>query len=58
MENTNPFEFFKEELESDEMAVKVNTIHKISIIATLMTPDAIKNTMLPFLDGVSKKEDD
>lgn len=40
------------------MAVKVNTIHKIQIICTLMTPDAIKNTMLQFLDTLCKKEDD
>jgi serine/threonine-protein phosphatase 2A regulatory subunit A len=58
MENTNPFEFFKEEMDSDEMAVKVNTIHKISIVATLMTPDAIRNTLLPYLDTLVKREDD
>lgn len=55
MENTNPFEFFKEEMDSDEMSVKVNTVHKVCIIATLMTPDAIRNTLLPYLDNLTKK---
>lgn len=40
------------------MSVKVNTVHKIPIVATLMTSDAIKNTLLPFLDTLAKKEDD
>jgi hypothetical protein len=30
----------------------------VPIVATLMTPDAIKNTLLPFLDTLAKKEDD
>jgi serine/threonine-protein phosphatase 2A regulatory subunit A len=58
MENNNPFEFFKEELDSDDLSVRVNTIHKIPIIATLMSTDAIKNTLLPYLDALVKKEDD
>jgi serine/threonine-protein phosphatase 2A regulatory subunit A len=28
------------------------------IVATLMSPDAIKNTLLPYLDNLTKKEDD
>ena len=58
MENVNPFELFKEELDSDDLASRVNTIHKVSIVATLMPPDSVKTTLLPYLDGISKKEDD
>jgi hypothetical protein len=36
----------------------VNTIHKVSIVATLMPVEAIRSTLLPFLDGLCKKEDD
>lgn len=54
MENTNAFEFFKEEMDVDDIAVRVNTVHKLPIIATLMTPDAIKNQLIPFLDGTSR----
>lgn len=58
MENINPFELFKEELDSDDPASRINTVHKVSIVATLMNPDNIKSTLLPFLDQLSKKEDD
>jgi serine/threonine-protein phosphatase 2A regulatory subunit A len=36
----------------------VNTIHKVAIVATLMPVEAIKATLLPFLDTLCKKEDD
>ena len=51
--NINPLELFKEEMESDDIAYKVNNIHKIPIIISLMTPDAIKNTLLPYLEGTA-----
>ena len=50
MENVNPIELFKEELETDEIGSRVNTIHKLPIVATLMNTDAIKNNLIPFLD--------
>lgn len=50
MENLNALDVLKEELETDEVAPKVNAIHKIRIVATLMGPDGIRNTLLPFLD--------
>ena len=58
MDNINPFDLFKEELDSDDLATRVNTIHRLPIVATLMSLDAIKNTLLPFLDTLTKKEDD
>lgn len=58
MDNINAFDLFKEELDSDDLAQRVNTIHRLPIVATLMSPDAIKNTLLPFLDSLAKKEDD
>ena len=66
MENLNPFEIFKEEMETDESSVRINAVHKLPIVATLMTTDAIKNQLIPYLDstpfltpsGLTKKEDD
>lgn len=49
---------FKEELDTDDLASRVNTIHKVSIVATLMPVEAIKSTLLPYLDALCKKEDD
>ena len=54
----NPFELFKEELDTDDPASRINTIHKIPIVATLMPVETIKTTLLPYLDSLCKKEDD
>lgn len=51
MDNMNPLELFKEEMENDDIAYKVNNIHKIPIVISLMSNDAIKNTLLPYLEG-------
>lgn len=49
--NLNPFELFKEEMDTDDIAYRVNNIHKIPIIIALLAPDAIKNTLLPYLES-------
>ena len=33
----------KEEMESDELHYRVNAIHRLKIIGTVMGPDGIKN---------------
>lgn len=38
MENMNPLDILKEELEADDISTRVNAIHKVSIVVTLMTP--------------------
>lgn len=49
----NPLELFKEEMENDDIAYKVNNIHKVPIILSLMSTDAIKNILLPYLESNS-----
>ena len=51
MENANALEIFKEEMENDDVSVRVNTVHKLPIVATLMTHDGIKNQLIPFVDS-------
>lgn len=51
MDNLNPMDLLKEELESDEVGARVNAIHKLRVVGTLLGPDGIKNVLLPFLDG-------
>ncbi len=48
----------KEELDTEDLATRINAIHKVPIVATLMPTEAIKTTLLPYLDTLSKKEDD
>lgn len=50
-EQVNAFVLLKEEMENDEISIRVNAIHRLKIVATLLTPDDIKNHLLPFLDG-------
>lgn len=52
-------------METDETSTRINAVHKLPIVATLMTTDGIKNHLIPYLDStifrildLSKKEDD
>lgn len=58
MDNINPLELLKEELDTDDLATRINAIHKVPIVSTLMPTEAIKSTLIPFLDTQAKKEDD
>lgn len=53
MTDLNPLDLLKEELESDDVGSRVNAIHKLRIVATLLGPDGCKNTLLPFLDCIN-----
>ena len=58
MENLNPMDVLKEDLDTDEVAAKVNAIHKLRIVASILGVDGIRNILLPFLDQLIKKEED
>lgn len=40
--DANALEVLKEEMTSDELYLRVNAIHRLSIVATLLGPDGIK----------------
>ena len=50
MESLNPIDVLKEELDTDDVASKVNAIHKLKIVATILGPEGIRNALLPYLD--------
>ena len=54
----SPIELLKEEMESDEIYLRVNAIHRTKVIASLIGFDGIKNTLLPYFAELMKKEDD
>ncbi|EGR29529.1 hypothetical protein IMG5_154170 [Ichthyophthirius multifiliis] len=58
MSEINPFDFFRDEMESDEIQIRVNAIHRLKIIATLIGDDQIKTSLLPYLEHLIKKEAD
>ena len=55
MENLNPMDVLKEDLDTDEVASKVNAIHKVRVVASILGVEGIKNTLLPFLDQLIKR---
>lgn len=60
----NPMEFLKEEMESDQLAVRVNAVHRSLLIAAIIGEKRIDKELVPFLDsnvclsGLTAKEDD
>ncbi|CAG9332244.1 unnamed protein product [Blepharisma stoltei] len=54
----NPLEFLIEELSTDETYVKVNAIHRLQIIATILGPEKTKTELLPYLATLTHLEDE
>ena len=50
-EANNAFDLLKEEMESDEIYIRVNAIHRIKIVATIMGSELIKSALLPYIDS-------
>jgi len=57
-DNLNPFGLLKEEMDNDEVAIRVNAIHRLRTIVTVVGPDFFKTQILPYLEGLVRKEDD
>jgi hypothetical protein len=49
-ESLSPMEVVQEEMTSDSIAHRVNTIHRLPIIATVLGSEQSKATLLPYLD--------
>eukprot|EP00825_Cyclidium_porcatum_P000523 TRINITY_DN10164_c0_g1_i2.p1 TRINITY_DN10164_c0_g1~~TRINITY_DN10164_c0_g1_i2.p1 ORF type:complete len:203 (+),score=48.00 TRINITY_DN10164_c0_g1_i2:84-692(+) len=54
----NPLELLKEEMENDDVAIRVNAMHRLKIVAAILGPEGIKQQLLPYLDQLLKKEED
>jgi serine/threonine-protein phosphatase 2A regulatory subunit A len=54
----NPLDILKEEMESDDLAIRVNAVHRAQLVAFAMTPEAVRSQLIPYLDSLVKKEDD
>lgn len=51
-------DILKEEMENDELHHRVNAIHRIKLIATILGPEGTKNQLIPYLENLMKKEED
>jgi serine/threonine-protein phosphatase 2A regulatory subunit A len=50
----NPLDLLKEDLSSDETYIKVNSIHRLRLIATVLGSDTVKSQLLPVLSSKAK----
>jgi serine/threonine-protein phosphatase 2A regulatory subunit A len=67
MDTLNPMDVLKEDMESEEVSMRVNAIHRLRVVALLMGTDKIKSVLVPYLDCIKldtldieliKKEED
>ena len=49
MTDLKPFELLKEELTNEDVHVRVNAMHRVTIVATLIGPEASSRDLLDFL---------
>lgn len=42
---------FKEEMSCDQMSVRINAIHRLPIVATLIGPEKVKRELLPMIES-------
>lgn len=48
----NPFDVLKEDMENEEVYLKVNAMHRVRVVATLMGTDKIKSQLIPYFEGM------
>lgn len=47
--DTSALDLFKEEMSSDETYIKVNSIHRLKTICTVLGSESVKQQLLPYL---------
>jgi serine/threonine-protein phosphatase 2A regulatory subunit A len=51
-EHIDPIELLKEEMSNDEVACKVNAIHRLSTVVLAIGPAQCYEKLIPFLDSI------
>ena len=58
MSDTSALDLLKEELDNDDIQIKVNAIHRFPIIMAVFTPDKIISDFIPFISKIIPNEAD
>jgi serine/threonine-protein phosphatase 2A regulatory subunit A len=58
MDSINAIDLLKEEMESDEIHLKVNAIHKLKTVALAISRDDYRNQLVPYLEKIIQAECD
>jgi len=51
---SNPLDFLKEEMNSDQLSDRVNAIYRTVTVATVMGPDKIKKDLIPYFECLNR----
>ena len=54
----NPLNLLKEELENDDIQIKVNAIHRFPVIMAVFPPDKIISEFIPYIQKIISTEED
>jgi len=46
----NPLDVFREDMENEEVYLRVNAMHRVRVVATLLGSDKIKSQLLPYFE--------
>eukprot|EP00743_Colponemidia_sp_Colp-15_P001721 GILK01001880.1.p1 GENE.GILK01001880.1~~GILK01001880.1.p1 ORF type:complete len:597 (+),score=99.77 GILK01001880.1:60-1793(+) len=58
MDDISPLDLFREELATDDIATKVNCIHRLRTVATAMGPESTRSQLLPYLKKLTVEDDE
>ena len=58
MTDSNPLELLKEELDNDDIKIKVNAIHRLPIVLSLFSKDQIISELIPYIQKILPIEED
>ena len=58
MSDTSALDLLKEELDNDDIQIKVNAIHRFPVIMAVFTPDRIVSDFIPFIQKIIPNEED
>ena len=58
MSDTSALDLLREELDNDDIQIKVNAIHRFPVIMAVFTPDRIVSDFIPFIQKIIPNEED
>ena len=58
VDSSSPFDLLKEEMSNDDTQIKVNAIHRLSIVLAYLAPDKIVGELIPYLNKLISTEED
>lgn len=50
-DDPSPLDLLKEEIAQDDVFLKVNAVHRVLLVATVLGADATRRDLLPFLNS-------